>query len=130
MEKSMEIMSNEELLRRLHHGRELFYALYLDMRQTKSPFVIPSTIPMPGITYLDNYQIWDCSNKTVPIYYALRDLNLTHLTMIMLTAYGVWRDSPQISTEFQRFLSKTIVYGRAKESGLEEPVHILNRPLD
>lgn len=126
----MDPLSDADILRKLFHTREFFYARHLTSLQTKSPIFVSSTPPMAYDTLTDTPQIWDCSNKTVPIYYARRYIDTRHFSKILLTAYGVWRDSPQISTEFQRFLSKTFVYGRRSERGVEEPVPIQGLPLN
>jgi hypothetical protein len=130
LENAMGPLSNADILRKLYHTREFFYARHLNSLQAKSPLVVSSTLPIAYDTLTDVPQIWDCSNKTVPIYYARRHIDTRHFSKILLTAYGVWRDSPQISTEFQRFLSKTFVYGRGSEREVKEPVPIQSRPLD
>jgi hypothetical protein len=127
----MDPLSNADILRKLYHTREFFYARSLNVLQAKFPLTVSSLLPMAYDTLTDVPQIWDCSNKTVPIYYARRQIVHWHFSRILLTAYGVWRDSPQISTEFQRFLSKTFVYGRGSgECGIKAPVPLQHRPLE
>ncbi|KAF2428270.1 hypothetical protein EJ08DRAFT_325421 [Tothia fuscella] len=117
----MEKLPYPEILRKLYCMRARHLACQLRRDHVLFPLILPSEIPIKSIAQpkasFTLSRLWDCANKSTAIYCAAR--GSLNLQPILELSYEIRKHSSHPSTEFQKFLSKPIVYGRRDERGLK-----------
>ena len=104
----MSTLSHPELYRRLQAAREQGHALILARSQIQHPLRLPRDF----IRQFSHFEIGDCANKLLPLYYTVpvpSGQEMSALSSAFETAYETWWDA-KLLREYDEFVAKTVVF--------------------